>query len=125
MARNTRELVETYFDAINAKQWDTWVDLFGDEIVFDDAISGRTEGIEAMRQSTQGIDQGFLSFNNHANEIVVEGDRAMAVCTIKAKTASGAEIESTGANFYRVDDGKIVYMASYHDPTPFYKAFGG
>jgi len=76
-----------------------------------------------MRNSVIGIQQGFRKFENHIQEIVVEGEKAMVVCHIEAVTASGIQIESTGANYYHVKNGKIVYMARFHDPEPFKKAF--
>lgn len=122
---NTRELVQTYFDAINNQDWETWIALFAESIVIDEALSGHMEGLEAVRQSAVGIQQGFQRFTNSIDEFVVEDDRAMVVCTIDATTGAGASLRSTGANFYRVADGKIVYMSSFHDREPFMKAFGG
>jgi ketosteroid isomerase-like protein len=124
MARSTREIVETYFNSINTRDWDTWLALFTDDVVVDEALSGHTEGIEAMRQSAAGIQQGFKQFENRLDEIVVEADQAMVVCTITATTVMDTSLVSTGANFYRMRDGKIAYMSSYHDREPFLKAFG-
>ena len=121
----TRELVETYFAAINNQDWETWIALFAESIVIDEALSGHMEGLEAVRQSAVGIQQGFQRFTNSIDELVVEDDRAMVVCTIDATTGAGVPLRSTGANFYRVADGKIVYMSSFHDREPFMKAFGG
>ena len=52
-----------------------------------------------------------------------EGDKGMVVCRIDAVTAAGVPVSSTGANFYKVKNGKISYMSSFHDPAPFIKAF--
>lgn len=122
---NTRDVIETYFKSINSRDWDTWLSLFADDVVMDEALSGHLEGIEAMRASAAGIQQGFTKFENHVEEMVVEGNKGMVVCRIDALTASGVPVVSTGANFYRIRDGKISYMSSFHDPAPFMKAFGG
>lgn len=121
---STREIVQRYFDTINQQDWATWIELFAKEIVIDEALSGHMEGLEAVKQSAAGIQQGFQRFTNTIDELVVEGDRAMVVCTIDATTAGGASLRSTGANFYRIADGKIIYMSSFHDREPFLKAFG-
>lgn len=121
---NTRELVHAYFDLINSQDWDAWIALFAENIVIDEALSGHMEGLDAVRQSAAGIQQGFQRFTNTIDELVVEGDRAMVVCTIDATTGAGVGLRSTGANFYRIADGKIVYMSSFHDKEPFLKAFG-
>ncbi len=120
---DTRELIQKYFDCVNSGDWNTWLTLFDEHAVMEDALSPRMEGLEALRGSAAGIQQGFRSFKNHIVEMVVEGDRGMVVCRIDAVTAGGNPLESTGANFYRVANGKITYMASFHDREPFVKAF--
>lgn len=120
-----REIIEKYFECINRRDWETWVTLFDDHVVVDEALSGHTEGIQAMKDSADGIEAQFSKFENHIQEIVVEGNKGMVVCRIEAITAGGVPLESTGANFYKIKDGKIVYMSTFHDPTPFMKAFSG
>jgi ketosteroid isomerase-like protein len=119
----TRAVVDEYFRCVNAPDWVGWVDCFTDDAVMEDALSPRIEGKEALRQSVAAMRQGFRSFSNTPLEVVCEDDRAAVVCHISAVIASGASIESTGMNFYRVTDGRVSYMASYHDPTPFIAAF--
>ncbi|NCR74321.1 MAG: hypothetical protein GPI92_01445 [Microcystis aeruginosa K13-06] len=119
----TRELIKQYFECINTQDWDTWVSLFDDNVVMDEALSGHMEGRQAMKDSAKGIQEQFSKFENHIQEIVVEDERGMVVCRIEAVTVGGAVIESVGANFYRIANGKITYMASFHDRTPFTQAF--
>lgn len=120
---NTREIIEKYFECINNQNWEEWLTLFDDNVVMDEALSGHMEGMQAMRDSAKGIQEQFSKFENHIQEIVVEGERGMVVCCIEAVTVGGAAIESVGANFYRIANGKITYMASFHDRTPFSQAF--
>lgn len=120
---NTREVVEDYFKYINSGDWSNWLTLFSEETIFDDAVSGRLQGLQAMQECADGMVREFDSFTNTVQEIVVEGEKCMVVCNIDAKTKSGKKLESPGANFYRVVDGKIIYMSSYHDPRPFFEAF--
>ncbi|MEW6755143.1 MAG: nuclear transport factor 2 family protein [Candidatus Latescibacterota bacterium] len=119
----TRDVVERYFEYINSGNWDAWVALFSEKIVIDEAISGHMEGLAAVRQSAEGIRNGFERFENKVEELVVEGDRAMVVCRIDAVIKGGVPLVSAGANFYRVAGGKIAYMSSFHDSAPFMKAF--
>jgi ketosteroid isomerase-like protein len=116
-------VIEKYFECVNSADWDTWLTLFAEDAIMDDALSPRMQGHAALKASTEGIAQGFQKFQNHLVEMVVEGDKGMVICRIDAVTAAGAPIDSTGANFYRVQDGKIAYMASFHDSAPFVRAF--
>lgn len=120
---STKELVESYFAYINSGDWDKWLTLFTEETVFDDVVSGRLQGMEAMKECAEGMERSFESFTNNIEEIVVEGEKCMVVCKIEALTKSGKELISPGANFYKVKNGKIVYISSYHDPRPFFEAF--
>ncbi len=88
----------------------------------DEAISGHMEGIQAVRESAESIKNGFASFRNDIVEIVVEDNKGMVVCDLKAVLKNGATIESRGANFYRMKEDKIIYMSSFHDKTPFINA---
>ena len=119
----TREVIEKYFECINSGDWETWVTLFDDCVVMDEALTGHLEGIQAMKGSADDIKKEFSKFENHIKEIVVEGNKGMVVCRIEAVTTGGASLESTGANYYQIEDGKIVYIASFHDKGPFIKAF--
>lgn len=120
----TREVVERYFATINARDWDGWLELFTADVVMDEALSGHLEGLDAMRESAAGIEQGFAEFKNHLEHLIVEGNQAAAVCRIEAMTVTGVSLVSTGANFYQLKDGNICYMSSYHDSVPFVAAFG-
>lgn len=119
----TREIIDKYFETVNARNWDEWITLFAEDIVFDDAISGRISGLAEMKKSVEGTDGAFESFSNNPEEIVTEGDKGMVVCRIEGKTRTGRSLSSPGANFYRIENGKIAYMSSFHDPSPFIKAF--
>jgi ketosteroid isomerase-like protein len=119
----TRGIIEKYFECVNRGDWETWLTLFDDNVVIDEAISGHLEGMQALRESTEGTARVFSKFRNYPEEIVVEGNKAMVVCRIDGITTGGVPLESKGANYYRIENGKIAYMASFHDRKPFIEAF--
>jgi hypothetical protein len=41
------------------------------------------------------------------------------VSHISAANAAGEPIESGVMNYFRIEDGKIAYMANFHDSKPF------
>lgn len=116
---NTKEVVSKYFEAVNAGDWETWLTLFDQNIVMDEQLAGRIEGIEALRSAVDGLKEGYSKFKNRPFEVVTEGNEAGVMWQIKAANVSGVSIESRGANFFQVKDGKISYMANFHDTVPF------
>lgn len=116
---DTREVVDKYFEAVNAGNWDRWLTLFDDNIVMDEQLAGRIEGIEKLRGGIAGLKKGYSKFQNHPLHVVVEGNQASAVWHIEAANANGVPINAKGTNYFQVEDGKITYMANFHDTVPF------
>jgi ketosteroid isomerase-like protein len=92
--------------------------LFADDIVMDEQVLGRVEGMAQLREGIEGLRKN-PGFRNYPGEIVVEGDRAMAVWHIVAPQLDGSTLELDGANFFRIKNGKIAYFSNYHDTAPF------
>jgi ketosteroid isomerase-like protein len=114
---NTREVVTKYFEYVNAGKWDDYLTLFDDHVVMDEQLMGHLEGIEAVRHGIEAL-RNAPKFQNHPLEMVVEGDKAMAVWHIEAIGPTGP-IDAKGANYYEIKNGKIVRFANYHDTAPF------
>jgi ketosteroid isomerase-like protein len=77
------------------------------------------EGIGILRGAIGGMKKGYSKFQNVPKHIVINGDEAAVVSHISAANAAGEPIEANVANYYQIKDGKIVYMANFHDTRPF------
>jgi ketosteroid isomerase-like protein len=115
----TREVIDKYYESANAGDWDTWLTLFKDDVVIDEQLAGHVEGIEVLRGAIDVMERGYSRFQNVPRHIVVDGDEAAVVSHISAANASGEPIEAEVANYFRLEDGKIAYMANFHDSVPF------
>ena len=115
---NTREVVQKYFDYVNAGKWDEYLSLFDDDVIMDEQLMGHLEGKEAVAHGIEGL-KNAPKFENHLIDMVVEGNRAMARWHIVAVPAPGIDIECKGANYYEISNGKITKFANYHDTAPF------
>lgn len=115
----TRSIIDAYYDSVNAGDWDRWLTLFTDDIVMDEQLAGHVEGIGILRGAVGGLKRGYSKFQNVPKHIVVSGDEAVAVSHISAANASGVPIEANVANYFRIKNGKIAYMANFHDSVPF------
>jgi ketosteroid isomerase-like protein len=116
---NTQEIIDKYYESANAGDWDTWVSLFADNMVMDEQLAGHLEGIETLRGAIGGLETGYSRFQNQPEKIVINGKEACVVSHISAANASGVPIEANVANYFRIANGKIAYMANFHDTRPF------
>jgi ketosteroid isomerase-like protein len=116
---NTQDIINKYYESANAGDWNTWVSLFADNMVMDEQLAGHLEGIEILRGAIGGIETGYSRFQNQPQKIVINGQEACVVSHISAANASGVAIEADVANYFRIENGKIAYMANFHDTRPF------
>jgi ketosteroid isomerase-like protein len=122
---DTRDVVNRYYELANAGDWDAWCDLFAVDQVMQEQLAGRVVGRETLRGMMRGFPDMYARFANQPRHIVVNGEQATVVSHISATTPAGAAVEADVANYFRVSDGLITYMANFHDTVPFRAALGG
>jgi ketosteroid isomerase-like protein len=123
----TREVIEAYYDCVNRGDWEQWLTLFSDDVVGDEQLAGHFAGIDVLRGAIDAISNGYRIFRMHPQRIVVEGEAACVVWRCEAQNASGTPIaypdqpdrQVIGANYFQLQNGKIVYMRTMHDSLPF------
>ncbi|WP_323187810.1 nuclear transport factor 2 family protein [Streptomyces sp. NBC_01264] len=118
-AMDARQILQKYYEYANAGDWDSWCDLFAEDQVMDEQLAGHIEGLETLRSMMKGMGAMYRVFRNEPVHFLVDGEKAAAVSHLTAVTPTGAEIEAEVMNFFRIVDGKIAYMANYHDTVPF------
>jgi ketosteroid isomerase-like protein len=116
---DTKEVITKYYEYVNAGDWNSWLILFDDNIVMDEQLAGHLEGIENLRGAVGGLEKGYSKFQNVPNHIVVDGNHACVISHISAANAKGVPIEANVANYFRIENSKITYMANFHDTRPF------
>ncbi|MCX5016331.1 nuclear transport factor 2 family protein [Streptomyces sp. NBC_00555] len=118
---DAEQILEKYYEYANAGDWDRWCDLFADDQVMDEQLAGHIEGLEVLRSMMKGMGTMYRVFRNEPVHFIVDadGEKAAAVSHLTAVGASGEAIEARVMNFFRIVDGKIAYMANYHDTVPF------
>jgi len=116
---NTGEVINKYYEAVNKGDWDTWLTLFDQNVVVDEQLAGHVEGTGILGGAIGAMKKGYSRFQNEPTHIVIDGDQACVISHISATNASGVPIEANVANYFRLENGKIKYMANFHDTVPF------
>lgn len=118
-ATDTRAIVNRYYEAVNAGDWDTWLALFATDVVVDEQLAGHIEGTGILGGAIGALKRGYSRFQNIPSHVLIDGDEACVISHISAANASGVPIEANVANYFRLESGKIKYMANFHDTVPF------
>ena len=118
------EIMKAYYRHANAGQWDKWCDLFADNMVMDEQLAGRIKGLKTLRPMMAGFPKMYKKFQNKALHIFASGSEGAVVSHISAVTPKGAKIEANVMNYFRFKNGKIAYMANFHDSVPFNPVLG-
>jgi ketosteroid isomerase-like protein len=116
---NARDVLAAYYVYANEGDWDRWCDLFTDDMVMDEQLAGRIEGRGNLRSIMAGMGEMYAAFNNVPLHFLIDGEEAAVVSHISAQSSSGRPIEADAMNYFRIVDGRITYMANYHDTQPF------
>jgi ketosteroid isomerase-like protein len=117
---DTKDVIARYYELANAGEWNAWSDLFATDQSMDEQLAGHIEGRETLRgMVVEGFPKMYRSFQNQPRLIVVDGEQAAVVSHISARTLAGESVEADVANYFRVVDGQIAYMANFHDTVPF------
>jgi ketosteroid isomerase-like protein len=127
---NTREVVDKYYSCVNTADWAGYLMLFSDDCVCDEQLAGHLVGIEALRPLIDGFPTSFSRFQMFPQRVVIDGEAAAVVWRVEAVVAAGVPIayptnpdgssrQVIGANYFQVQNGKIVYMRTIHDSLPF------
>jgi hypothetical protein len=122
-----REIVDAYYRFVNGGDWKSWLELFSDDVGGDEQLAGHFAGIDVLKGAVGAISRGYSKFKMYPVRVVIEGDSACVVWRNDSANAAGVPIgypnepgrQVIGANFFQVQNGKIVYMRTIHDSRPF------
>ena len=118
---NNREVLEKYYEYANAGKWMDWCDLFAENQEMDEQLAGHISGLKTLREMMTGMGQAYARFQNVPRYILLEGDQGAVLSHISARAAKypNEAIEADVMNYFRLANGKIVYMENCHDSKPF------
>ncbi|GAB97961.1 ketosteroid isomerase-like protein [Kineosphaera limosa] len=115
------DIIHRYYEYANAGRWQEWCDLFADDQEMDEQLAGHISGLAPLREAMAGMGRAYAVFQNTPTAMFVDGDHGAAVSHISARAAHFPDepIEANVMNHFVFRDGKIAYMANFHDSKPF------
>lgn len=116
---NNQEILKKYYEYANAGSWDSWCDLFIENMIMDEQIAGHIEGLSTLRPIMAGMNKTYSKFQNYPQHMILSGNEGAVVSHISAASMNGEPIEANVMNYFRFLNGKISYMANFHDTKPF------
>lgn len=116
-----KNIIDEYYKHANNGDWDSWIELFDEDIVLDEQLAGRVESRETLKGLMDGMSTNYSAFQNKPKQILIDGDNAAVISHISARAAKHPDepIEAEVMNYFEIVDGKIKYMSNYHDSKPF------
>lgn len=115
----TREIIDKYYAAVNAGDWTSWLTLFAENVSLDEQLAGHVDGVDPLRGAGASIERGYAKFQMHPEHVLVDGEQGAVFWHLDAANAKGVPIDAHGANYFKVENGKITYMRTIHDTVPF------
>jgi ketosteroid isomerase-like protein len=115
----TADVITKYYETVNAGDWNSWLELFDENVVIDEQLAGHVEGLDVLRGAVGAMEKGYSKFQMIPEHTVIEGDEACVIWHCVAANAAGDPIDAKGANYFRMENDHIVYMSNFHDTVAF------
>ena len=134
MSQATQQLLERYYAAFNAGDWNTFLGLLTDDVVHDVNQGGRETGRAAFARFMERMN---ISYSEQIAEIVImssaDGRRAAVEFTVLGtykKTdeglppATGQQYRLPGGAFFDIREGKVARVSNYYNLQDWLKQVG-
>lgn len=134
MSQATRQLLERYYAAFNAGDWNTFLGLLSDDVVHDVNQGGREAGKAAFARFMERMNS---SYREQIADMVImssaDGSRAAVEFTVLGtylKTdeglppATGQKYRLPGGAFFDIRDGKVARVTNYYNLQDWLKQVG-
>lgn len=111
------EVVNRYFDAVDAEDWDTLGDVLHPEVELTACGSRPRTGSPAVLSMFAKIFQRFPVHSDRPVRLIVEGSTVAAEIHFEGVSAAGVEVAFDAVDIFDIDiaDGRIVRLTQWLD----------
>ena len=114
-APSPRAVVESYFAAVNAEDFDTLRRVLHPDIELTACLSRPRRGLESV---VAFFDAVFARFPVHSDipvRLIVDGDTVVAEIHFEGRSDSGADVTFEAVDVFDISDGRIRRLAQWFD----------
>ena len=114
-------LIRDFFDTVNRRQYDRLKRFFSPDIVFHFPGTRPLNGPTKLVQMLKIIHHRYSKLIFIVVDIIVQGDRAVALWDNHGTDTHGSPYQNEGATVFTFVKGKIQYLSDYFKDTSFVK----
>ena len=110
-----RGLVQRYFELVTKRDWTELSAFFAPNATLTHPASPPMTGWAAMAPFYGSLPELFPTYNEYAENIIVEGQRAAAELVFEATRASGESLTLHASDFFEFEGERIRSLTIYLD----------
>ncbi len=110
-----RDLVERYFAAVNARDWEAFAATLHPEVSIRQGDLLAADGIEAVTRLYQAIVAQYDEHEDRPTRILVDGDTAAVEITFRGRRTDGTPLGFPAFDVIDVEDGLIRTVSTWYD----------
>jgi steroid delta-isomerase-like uncharacterized protein len=131
--RNTEELARANFDALNARDFDAWSELWAEDAIEDVIVLGIMRGRDEILDFMRGLFAAAPDYSFTVDRIIRDDNFAVVQwrgagnftgATFQGIDPTGKHIETRGVDIFEIEGGKIVRNTVYYDGAAFARQVG-
>lgn len=117
--QDVKSVINSYYAALSAKDWDGWVSMFADDATRHDYDGQKHVGKESLKKFITAMGGLFESINIVADSTYVTKEGTAVRWVAMGTGNNGERVEFSGIDIFKLDDnGKIAEEWVYWSPTP-------
>lgn len=119
------EVVNRYFDAVDAEDWDTLGKVLHPEVKLTACGSRPRTGSSAVLSMFAKIFQRFPVHSDRPVRLIVEGSTVAAEIRFEGVSATGVEVAFDAVDVFDIVDGRIVRLTQWLDSADLQRRLAG
>jgi steroid delta-isomerase-like uncharacterized protein len=131
--RNAEQLASANFDALNARDFDAWSDLWAEDAIEDVIVLGILRGRDEILDFMRGLLAASPDYGFTVDRVISDGNFAVVQwrgagnftgAAFQGIDPTGKHIETRGVDIFEIEGDKIVRNTVYYDGASFARQVG-